>query len=246
MQRWRGAIRASGDVEALLAAESRLPGPRSNIELALAYAEDADPAQARRLVGEHGPAVAPVNTPGEFLTACGVVAHGPMALHGDEGAVPALRVAASDPRWRVREAVAMALQRLGDDDPARLVQVCRAWADGARLEQRAAVAALCEPRLLVEASVATAALDVLDATTASLVGARDRGSNGHTALRKALGYGWSVGAVADWARVRPVLERWLDERDPDVRWVIRQNLRKARLPRLDAAWVDAAQARLAT
>ena len=158
VQRWREAIRAAGDVEALLASESRLPGPRGNIELALAYAEEADPAQARELIVEHTPEVAPVNTPGEFLAFCGVVALGPMAVDGDAAAVPDLRAAASDPRWRVREAVAMAMQRLGDDDPARLVATCSTWARGNRFEQRAAVAALCEPRLLDDASVAVAAL----------------------------------------------------------------------------------------
>ena len=74
VQRWRQALRAAQDVDALLAAESRLPGPRGNIELALAYCEEADLAHAHKLVAEHTPEVAPVNTPGEFLAFCGVVA----------------------------------------------------------------------------------------------------------------------------------------------------------------------------
>jgi hypothetical protein len=36
---------------------------------------------------------------------------------------------------------------------------------------------------------------------------------------------------------RAYLERWLDCRDPDVRWIVRANLRKGRLKRLDPAWV---------
>jgi len=244
VQRWRVALRAAPDVDALLAAESRLPGPRGNIELALAYGEEAHRTHAHQLVARHGPELAPGNTPGEFLAVCGVVALGRMALEGDPDALPALRTAASDPRWRVREGVAMALQRLGDDDSARLADICRDWAAGNRFEQRAAVAALCEPRLLVDGSVASVALDVLDVATASLVGADDRGTEGHSALRKALGYGWSVAAVPDWARVRPALDRWLAEPDRDVRWVLRENLRKNRLQRLDPGWVDAARARV--
>lgn len=244
VQQWRQALRAAQDVDALLAAESRLPGPRGNIELALAYCEEADLAHAPKLVAEHTPEVAPVNTPGEFLAFCGVVALGRLAVEGDTKAMSDLRAAASDPRWRVREAVATAMQRLGEDDPVRLVATCSTWARGNRFEQRAAVASLCEPRLLDDASVAVAALEALDGTTASLVRAGDRGSDGHSALRKALGYGWSVAAVADWTRVRPALERWLAEPDRDVRWVMRENLRKARLRRLDPAWLGAAQARL--
>ncbi|MGV1010476.1 MAG: HEAT repeat domain-containing protein [Dermatophilaceae bacterium] len=240
VDRWREAIRATSDVEALLASQSRLPGPRGNLELASAYAEEAGPQQARRLVADHSPQVAPVNTPGEFLAFCGVIAQWRTVLAGEAGAVESLRSHASDPRWRVREAVAMALQRVGDDDAVRLVDIARVWARGNRLEQRAAVAALCEPRLLTDAVVAGAAFEVLDLTTASLVGAPDRRSDGFVALRKALGYGWSVLAVADWARVRPALERWQREPDPDVRWVMRQNLRKSRLQRLDPSWVDAA------
>ncbi len=35
----------------------------------------------------------------------------------------------------------------------------------------------------------------------------------------------------------PRLERWLAHPDPDVRWVMKENLRKQRLSRMDAAWV---------
>jgi hypothetical protein len=56
---------------------------------------------------------------------------------------------ATDPRWRVREGVAMALQRLGDVDQLRLRRLTLSWAGEADpLVQRAAVAGMCEPRLL--------------------------------------------------------------------------------------------------
>ena len=42
----------------------------------------------------------------------------------------------------------MALQRLGDVDMAQLLAEMRDWAEGTPLEQRAAAAAICEPRLL--------------------------------------------------------------------------------------------------
>ena len=33
------------------------------------------------------------------------------------------------------------------------------------------------------------------------------------------------------------MEKWLESEDPDVRWIMRENLKKSRLARMDAAWV---------
>jgi hypothetical protein len=71
-------------------------------------------------------------------------------------------------RRRVLEAVAMALQRLGDADIQGLTAIVEAWAGEGPLGRRAAVAAICEPRLLCDPPVATAALDVLERVTGSL------------------------------------------------------------------------------
>ena len=58
-------------------------------------------------------------------------------------------------------------------------------------------------------------------------------------LRKALGYGWSVVIVAAPARGRAVFERLAASDHPDIRWIVRANLAKARLPRLDRrGWSD--------
>jgi hypothetical protein len=37
--------------------------------------------------------------------------------------------------------------------------------------------------------------------------------------------------------------RWCSHDDPDVRWVVRENLGKARLARLDPAWVEQLRSR---
>ncbi len=65
-------------------------------------------------------------------------------------------------------------------------------------------------------------------------------------LRQALGYAWSVAIVYAPAAKRVVFERWLDVDDPDVRWIVSENLKKARLTRLDAAWVNACRTRVAS
>ena len=42
------------------------------------------------------------------------------------------------------------------------------------------------------------------------------------------------------------MEKWLANPDPDVRWIMRENLKKNRLVRMDAAWVARWRSRWAT
>jgi hypothetical protein len=119
-----------------------------------------------------------------------------------------------------------------------------AWSRGNPLERRAAIAALCEPRLLAEPSHVVRVLEILDTVTFSLLEEHGRKSEAFRALRKGLGYCWSVAVAAYPAAGKATIARWLDSADKDVRWVMRENLRKARLARMDAAWVAAALAKL--
>jgi hypothetical protein len=185
-----------------------------------------------------------VNSPYEFLAFCGVVGLGRLLAEGDAGVLPTLRRFASDPRWRLREGVAMALQRQGDVDMALLLSEMRLWAKGNPFEQRAAAAALCEPRLLHQAKHAGAVLRLLDRIMASVARADDRRSEGFLALRKGLGYCWSVAVVASPSVGRPLMEKWMGRPDSDVRWIMRENLKKNRLIRMDAAWTKKWQGRL--
>ena len=40
------------------------------------------------------------------------------------------------------------------------------------------------------------------------------------------------------------MEQWLIQTDKDVRWIMRENLKKARLARMDSVWVSDWLARL--
>lgn len=243
VETYREHLRQMCDWESFLLAESRLPGPRANLELARAAADEGDATQFARWLAV-GPAEGPTNTPGEFLAFCGALGYGRLLAEGDRAALAEVRRAANDPRWRVREAAAMALQRWGTVDIEALLAEAERWAGGTRLEQRAAAAGLCEPGLLGDMATAERVLAVLDAITATVRGADDRRGAEFVALRKALGYCWSVAAVAALARGRELMERWLADDDPDVRWIMRENLGQARLARLDAAWVERQRARL--
>lgn len=243
IETYREHLRQMCDWESFLLAESHLPGPRGNLELARAAADEGDAPQFARWLAV-GPVAGPTNTPGEFLAFCGALGYGRLLAEGDEAALVQVRRAANDPRWRVREAAAMALQRWGTVDIEALLAEAERWAGGTRLEQRAAAAGLCEPGLLGDIATAERVLAVLDAITATVRGADDRRGAEFVALRKALGYCWSVAAVAALARGRELMERWLADDDPDVRWIMRENLGQARLARLDAAWVERQRARL--
>jgi hypothetical protein len=173
----------------------------------------------------------------EFLVVCGIVGLGRLAAEGRIELVAELRDHASDRRWRVREGVAMALQRVGDADVDRLFEIAAGWADDRPYIQRAAVAAVAEPRLLRNSEAAAKAVEIVDRVTASLEGAPDRRSEESRTLRQALAYCWSVVVVADPEHGKPRMEQWARSSDPDVRWLIKANLKKARLLRLDPAWV---------
>lgn len=208
-----------------LAANSNLPGPRGNLELVAAAGEEADLARAEALIA----------TGDEFSVVCGLVAAGRLFGEGDESRARVLHHHASDPRWRVREGVAMGVQRAADTDPERAFALMERWApEGDPLVQRAVVAAVCEPRLLRDPVFARRALALLADITDALAGrpADTRRDPTVRTLRQALGYGWSVAVAAlpdEGLAAFAGLER-ID--DADVAWIVRENLKKARLKRL--------------
>ena len=240
---YRETLRQLEDWVPFLLEQSGLPGRRANIELARAVADEGREELFERFLAFDAEK-APTNSPHEFLAFCGVLGLGRLLAEGRREVLKPLRAHASDSRWRIREAVAMALQRWGREDMEALLQEMAGWSQGNALEQRAAVAALCEPDLLREAGHARRVLDLLEAVTASVRQVENRRSDEFTALRKGLGYCWSVAVVALPDEGKRMMERWFGDDDRDVRWIMRENLRKKRLTRMDAEWVAGARAQL--
>jgi hypothetical protein len=211
---------------AYLREHSGLPGARANLELAEAVADSGDAALFARLIAADE----------EYLVFCGVVGLGQLLAGGPDAELETeLRRHASDNRWRVREAVALALQRLGDADLARLRRLTLVWAEDADpLVQRAAVAGVCEPRLLRTPESRAHALALCEAVTDSLAAspALERPGDDVRALRKALGYCWSVAVAADPAAGLPLFTVLSGRDDPDLQWIVRENRKKNRLARL--------------
>jgi hypothetical protein len=244
MEFYRQKLKQLKEWEPFLLQESGLPGPRGNIELAQAVAEEGNEALFERFLSFDS-AKAPTNSPEEFLAFCGVLGQGKLLVTGKREILGKLRFFASDPRWRTREAVAMALQKFGDVNMDVLLEEMEKWSEGDVWIQRAAAAALCEPRLLTQQKHAERVLDILDRITASLQNTKDKDNEGFRVLRQALGYCWSVATVAFPKKGKEMMERWFLSEDRDVRWIMRENLRKNRLARIDADWVEYWKDRLA-
>ena len=218
----------SGEWNAYLQAHSGLPGPRANLELVQGAADAGSLEQFRHWLASGS----------EYLRLCGAVGLGRLIADGQRGLLPELRGHAGDASWRVREGVAMGLQRLGTRDMPALIDAMREWQSGTLLERRAVVAALCEPALLRHNRIASeATLTILDEITAELAAQADRRRDEFKVLRQALAYGWSVAVAALPETGKPLLEKWLRSEDGDIAWLARENLKKDRLKRMDPAWV---------
>ena len=233
---YRHTLRTLTDWDKFLLKESGLPGPRGNLELMQAVADEGALDLFQRYLA-YTPDRASTNSPEGFLAMCGVVGLGRLLAEGDLDQLVTLRECANDPRWRMREAVAMALQRWGDADMPALLKAMNEWVKGTLLERRAVAAAVCEPRLLRDPKHARRALKLLDTITTSIVRETDRRAEDFKTLRQELGYCWSVAVVASPIDGKPAMEKWLVNPDADVAWIMRENLKKNRLERMDAAWV---------
>ena len=234
---YRQKLSTLQDWEPYLLQESGLPGPRGNIELAQAVADAGDRPLFEHFLA-YTPQVAPTNDPHEFLAFCGVVGLGRLLAEGDEKVLDQLRPYASDPRWRLREGVAMALQRLGKQDMRSLLAAMETWSSGSWLEKRAAAAALAEPVLLHNKKDALEALRILDRITASMKNSGAAKDEGFKVLQQGMGYCWSVVVAAAPEQGKRLMEKWLACPDHAIQRIMQENLKKNRLVRMDAAWVE--------
>jgi hypothetical protein len=252
---YREILSSLDDWDDYLRTESGLPGPRGNLELAHAAADLGDRERFEHFLS-FDPQRAPVNSPDEFLAFCGVEGLGRLIAEGQADLWLTLRACASDPRWRIREGVAMALQRVGQVDMDLLLDKLKDWAKGSWLEMRAAAAGLAEPALLREKKHILQALEILDHITSAVASAQERDDpvssrknmmkrdEDFKTLCKGLGYCWSVVVAALPAQGQRAMEHWLPSTDKDVRWIMKENLKKKRLVQMDQAWVEACLAQI--
>lgn len=150
------------ELRGYLTANSDLPGPRAN----LALADEA----ARRLPPEVLEALSA--DADEFLALAGATGLGRLfaRVPGRPGLTERLEELSRDVRWRVREGVVRGLQSAADAEPGLVAGLMARWAAGDDLRLvRAAVAVLCEPRLLRTESMQRGAVEACDVATKTLL-----------------------------------------------------------------------------
>jgi hypothetical protein len=230
---YRQTLKKLNDWVPFLKKESGLPGPRGNLELAHAVAQEGNKQQFEQLLTFQ----AEENTPEVFLVFCGVIGLGKLAA-SEPKLFEKLRAYASDTRWRVREAVATSLQLAGDQDMDLLLREMGKWSKGNWYEKRAAAAALAEPRLLKRPKQVQQVLQILNEITAAMENADNAKVEAFKVLRQGMGYCWSVVVVALPETGKPMFEKWLTSSNSDICWVMKENLKKNRLVKMDANWVE--------
>ena len=223
---------------------SELPGRRANLELAAGFAELMAERALQR--GKHlwelcshmlelSPERAPVNTPGEFIPFCGIVGIGEIgAILPDyiNKSYTALRQHAKDPRWRMREAVRMGLQAVMRSQPEETLEILWSWVQGGDLlEMRAAAAAVGAPNLLTDERFASSALQLHKLIFDHFPTIGDRKAESFRVLRKALGYTLSLVVVEIPEAGFDLIDELISSGDPDLIWIVKNNLKKNRLHR---------------
>lgn len=231
--KYKQVLRDLKEWDEFLLKESGLPGPRANLELLQAVAETGTEEIFTRYAYDYDAGRGPTGSREEFLAACGVAGMGKLITNGQTDYFEKLRGFASDQRWRIREAVAIALQSVGEWDMNLLLQEMQVWSRGNLLERRAVVAALCEPKLLRPYETVEKVLELLDQITAGLLQEKNRKYEHFKTLRKTLGYGWSVAVVAYPEKGKGMMENWFSNEDKDIRWIMKENLGKKRLKKMD-------------
>ncbi len=237
IEEYRDKLKTLDDWIPFLKANSNLPGPRGNLELAFAAAHTSTIHQMELMLAEDSPDVVE-NSPEVFVVFCGVVALGVHYKPGNNQQISTLKYYANDSRWRIRESVAMALQEIGKRDMQLLLSELKGWMDGPYLQLRAVAAGLCEPVLLHEHSFAGQVLEILDQITTRIQEGPLNDKDGYIALQKGLSYCWSVAACAYPEKGKRLMEKWMSSTQPGIRKIMVENLKKNRLMKMDAGWVE--------
>jgi len=230
-------------LEYYLREQSHLPGTRANLELVnslsdlLAAVVSEQPDQVwmllNYLVQDEKTVVS--NTPDEFVVLCGVVAFGACATVGQEWYTEVFEILehfACSSSWRVREGVSMALQRMLPVNPQKTIEYLIELAKkGNCFQQRASIAAIAEPSLLQTPAIIDAALAIQRLVVERLhaLPATIRKRNDVRALRQSLGYTLSVAAAAAPEEGFALMRNCAEWGDPDINWILRENLKKKRL-----------------
>ncbi|MBB6217880.1 hypothetical protein HNQ80_004016 [Anaerosolibacter carboniphilus] len=231
------------EMEDFLISNSNLPGPRGNLELADAFADAVELTGFRQDMWNDiltwlniTPEEAPAGHPREFLPFCAVLSLG--ALYGlvneeEKGKiVKQIQERACDERWRTRESVAMAFQRIGEKDFNSVRRIFNQWMKEASLvEQRAILAALAHPPMLNSRENTEFCLKVADQILEKLawLDRSARKKEEFKILKKGLDYAISVFVERLPSEGFDLLKKWALVEDLDIQRIVKSNISKNRL-----------------
>ncbi len=225
-----------------LISNSNLPGRRANLELAEAFTELVEGYSMENAdktwclcskLSEISPNKAPVNDPREFLSFCGAFTMGSVGSIIPKyyyESLSRLRKLANDPRWRVREAVAKAIHRLIEKRHLETLRALEGWVEESEwLAMRAVAAGVAEPLSMRDKDTALRALELHKKIIDLMIASNERRSDEFRTLRKGLGYTLSVIIKAIPREGFEYMNQLTYLHDPDIRWIIKENLKKNRM-----------------
>ena len=127
------------ELEFYLLTNSNLPSRRANLELAFAFGDFIDSQHhdqsseclkyCRRLIADNQESNTEIGHE-EFLPFCAIIGLGRIGSNDAKKRktlLELLRINAKDNRWRIREAVAMALQYILESDPRVTLDLITSW-----------------------------------------------------------------------------------------------------------------------
>jgi hypothetical protein len=220
---------------------SNLPGPRGNLELLYDFSRNADAEIICKCLEYVKTDTS--NSPEEFVGMCGILGYAQINKTRNKTVLAFLRNYASHNSWRIREAVAMGIQEISVNNIEKTLENLESWINGNFLEQRAVVAGLCEPKLLKNEINNINILKILEKITLN-VNHDNKLSDQEVSLRKALGYGWSVVIASTPESGKRYFEKLFHLSGKHVGWIIKENLKKNRLIKMDSEWVKKCSTRL--
>lgn len=229
-------------LEQRLLGESNLPGPRANLGAASAFADafgsDWVTGEAWELLVEWSgkpESDAPTDDPREFLPFCALQAMGTYYRYAEPSRQQLIlercQAAMNDSRWRMREAAAIALQRIGEQDFGVLRSLFEAMKGTSNaLEKRAFVAALAHPPMLKDSNHVLYALELSEEILDEIAAGRTSyGAEDFRVLSKGLEYALSVFVERAPEAGFRLLAKFAVTDDKRMQKIVKTNLGKARL-----------------
>ena len=244
-------------LKSYLLQNSNLPGKRGNIELAFSFGDFIEEIYASEksrcfqycldLISEYDENKNEYGNE-EFLPFCAIIALGRIAKNNtnkQDEILVLLKGNAKDERWRIREAVAMALQDLLDVYPSKIIDELKKWiSEKNYLIHRAIVAGLAEPRFMKNEDIAKVSFEIHKHIIRIVEDEKDVKDKDFNVLVKGLCYTLSVIITGIQDDGFDYLEELANKKNPVVKKIVRENLKKNRLKLLNENKVSALQEKL--